>query len=299
VNATFESMPRHIALYQARREPYAICDGKMFRRDRGMIRPYGPIAADYSLSAAAAHSLLDRLRGRLIRTTDGFRRIDEPSPWYAVVCKAFQPLSAMKAKQRSEIRRGLRLCEVRRVDTPYLAENGYTVFRRAFERYTNIRGPVWTEPQFRRHLLDAREFDDIVHCWAVFRAQQLVAFGINNVFDRIEATYWLIKLDPDHLDAYPAYALLYTMNRYYLEENDFQYVNDGWRALLHPTRIQEFLIKKFNFCKAYCRLTVHYKPWLALALHMTYPLRGMLGRLDPRVKALYALESVRRGCRAN
>jgi hypothetical protein len=84
------------------------------------------------------------------------------------------------------------------------------------------------------------------------------------------------------------------MNRYYLLENTFEYVNDGYRTLLHDTNIQNFLIKKFNFVKAGLTLKVYYKSMYYKIIKVIYPLREIVGIIDPRLKAILELERIRR-----
>jgi hypothetical protein len=85
------------------------------------------------------------------------------------------------------------------------------------------------------------------------------------------------------------------MNEYYLVEKGFEYVNDGWRALLHETHFQDFLIEKFGFRKAWTRLGVRYRWPYGPVVRATFPFRKALGRLKPQLNALYKLEAVRRG----
>lgn len=289
-------MRRHVALYEARGDPYTLCGGRIYRPYAGAIRPYGPIKQDYTLGRSDATGVMGRLGRPILLCTDG---IDTQSggDWYAVICRRFTPIEECDAKHRSEIRRGLKSCEVRRVDADFLIRHGYPVYLKAHERYRGRSRPGWNESAFQRHFESSRPFDDIVHCWGVFRDGRMITFGVVNVFGRIEATYWMIKTDPDSLPHYPVYALLHTMNGHYLGDGQFEYVNDGWRAIIHETGIQDFLCRKFGFQRAHSRLQVTYRPWLALGVGSVYPLRGCLGRLSSRLEALFEIERIRRICR--
>ena len=118
----------------------------------------------------------------------------------------------------------------------------------------------------------------------------------SNIYDRIEATYTMIKLHPDYLKLYPMYALIYRMNEFYLGQQGFEYVNDGWRSLAHESNVQNFLISKFSFHKAHTNVSARYSPLLAMAIGLTWPLRRILEK-SSRLKALYALEAIRRAHR--
>jgi hypothetical protein len=63
------------------------------------------------------------------------------------------------------------------------------------------------------------------------------------------------------------------MNEYYLKECGLGYVNDGGRSITEHSNIQPFLMQKFNFRKAYCRISIVYKPWLAVMVKVLFPFR--------------------------
>ena len=106
--------------------------------------------------------------------------------------------------------------------------------------------------------------------WAVYTKtdHQPVAYAVNTIENGVCVGYNRLKCDPafQHNSTYPYYGLLYEMNRYYLEEKGMLYVNDGRRSLSEHSNIQPFLIEKFKFRKAYCRLQIEYKWWFGIAV---------------------------------
>lgn len=123
---------------------------------------------------------------------------------------------------------------------------------------------------------------------------RLIAFAQNLIFGKTEVNYSVLKFDPEFLKLYPSYALIHTMNRHYLQEEGFEYVNDGYRSILHDTNVQEFLIEKFGFEKAYTNLHLHYRQALRILMLASYPFRRSLSCLDRRLQAMYRLEECRR-----
>jgi hypothetical protein len=127
---------RFMELFAMRGEPATVVNGAIFKLYSGMVVPFGPADADYSLSPEEASRALRSLGGMLLRTTGGFRPAGEASEWYAVICRAFTPIESVgSANTRSKLRRGLRNCEARRISCEELARSGYEAYRRAFERY--------------------------------------------------------------------------------------------------------------------------------------------------------------------
>lgn len=103
----------------------------------------------------------------------------------------------------------------------------------------------------------------------------LIGFAVNNIRDN-SVDYSSMKFNPAFLKLYSSYALIYTMNKYYLEENKCKYVSDGARALSHQTNIQELLINKFNFREAYCKLQLSFSPWMLCGVGLAYPFRRII-----------------------
>ena len=298
------STERFAELYDRLGVKFEIVNGILWREYQRMVVPLGPAMFDYTISEDEARFLLSKFpKALLVRWTDGFNLTDDyaktennsEESWYAVICNEFKDLEKLSVNNRSKIRRGLKNCEVKRVGADFIARNGFNVFISAFERYKGVKRPSITEKEFRERVLKMRDFEDIVHYWGVFHDNNLVAYSENYIYDNTEASYSTIKFHPNFLKLYPSYALIYEMNRYYLKDNKFQYVNDGFRNILHQTNIQDFLVDKFKFKKAYTNLYVFYRSYLSIYLKITFPIRDILKRVVPKLSALYTTEEISRG----
>ena len=289
------SLQRRAELLELRGSSFLIHKDTIWCNSNGIIQPIGPAKFDYSISVNEAKYILKRLKGRLIRWTDGFSD-KKCSEFYAVICKKPIELEKIPAKRRSEIKRGLNNCIVEKVSTKFVAENAYEVYIRSFDRYRNVRVPKISEQAFKNNMLATAEFEDIHDYWVVFYKNKLIAYAHVNLYDKIEAEYTHISFHPEYLQYYPSYALLYKMNEYYLKEMAFEYVNDGFRNLLHQTNIQEFLQKKFNFHKANTNLFVLYDNMLEILISFSYPFKNILKIFSPKLEALYRLEHIKRQC---
>jgi len=125
----------------------------------------------------------------------------------------------------------------------------------------------------------------------------MIAYAQNFLLDR-SCNYGSMKFYLKYLNLYPSYALIYHMNRYYLNDKDFLYVSDGARSILHDTNIQEFLIKKFQFRKAYCRLNIVYRWDIKLIVIFLYPFRKIILKINQnffkKISVLLAQEEIQR-----
>jgi hypothetical protein len=288
---------RFLELFRRRGEAAIVLNGAIFKRYSGMVVPFGPAEADYSLTPADASHALRSLGGVLVRTTTGLGSPPATAQWYAVICRQFTPIERVPSSNtRSKLRRALKNCEVRRMSAEELAGSGYDVYRSAHARYRGADAPA-SPSAFQAHALASADFDDVVHHWAVLCDGRLAGYSSNYVFGDTEAVYSTLKFHPDYLRKYASYALLHRMNEFYLAQRKLSYVNDGFRTIRHGTELQQFLERTFGFEKAYTGIDVHYRYPVRLGLRATFPLRRVISRLDDRAKALYELESAVRAGR--
>lgn len=225
--------------------------------------------------------------------TDGFCNPSPNTEWYAVICRQHMNIEDNTSREaRRKIRRGLLNCDVRKVDPDEIAAQGYSTYYAANMSYGRNPADIPKENIFQQSVYSDKPFGDIRHQWAAYANGKMIAFAQNLLYDKTEVTYSLMKYHPDYLDIFPAYALIYRMNEYYLEQQGFEYVNDGFRSILHDTQVQDFLIKNFGFEKAYTNLNVHFRPPLGVILKMAQPFRKQLSKVNSRLAALLELDQI-------
>ena len=208
------------------------------------------------------------------RWTSDFDCKEATEFWY-VICDKFIDIEGLSVNTRSKVRRGLKKCEVRLIDKVCLMKSGYDCYLSAFSKYSTYLKPK-TKIQFQDEIQSLTDNWDL---WGVFHDNKMIGYSQNLVIDNY-CDYSTIKFNPDFLKLYSSYILFYTMNRYYLFEKGFRYVNDGARSISHETNIQSYLIDKFKFRKAYCKLNIIYSPKIKLILTLIYPFRWVFSLLD-------------------
>jgi hypothetical protein len=124
-----------------------------------------------------------------------------------------------------------------------------------------------------------KNLDGVREFWGVYLkgTDELIGYSQNKISHNC-CEYDEIRFHPSFLKLYSSYVLFYQMNQYYLNEKNFKYVNDGARSISHNTNIQQFLIDKFKFRKAYCRLHVLNSRSLALVIKLLYRFKGLIKR---------------------
>lgn len=250
--------------------------GRPWRVYQKVLLPAFPPHCEISLSRAEANDLLRASGTWMIRYSRHFDKAEATPFWY-VIKDSPSTLADLSSNTRSKVRRGAKQLIVDRIEHNTLAEEGYEVYKSAFERYRSPEGPPLSASSFRERIRNTNEWE----CWGVWDRStgDLKAYSRNWIRDR-SATYSEIKFSPASLKQYAPYILFKTMNDHYLGERDFRYVNDGPRSLSHDTNIQDFLMEKFRFRKAYADLCLHYHPLIKWGIALSKPFKGALKRFD-------------------
>lgn len=228
--------------------------------------------------------------GYLVRNTFNWDKETTSSFWY-VIKDSYNGLSDIPSKYRGRVKKALDNFEIKIISKDQMLESGLEVWQKACEHY-KVKASIPTRESFEKTIMD---LDDSYELWGCYHkeSERMAAFAINKVFEEY-VDYKTMKYHPDFLAKYhPSYGLIFMMNKYYIEEKGFLYVLDGARSITDHSDIQPFLIQKFNFRKAYCDLQLFYKPWLAIAIKLLFPLRRIV--TNKKMVALLKQEAWARG----
>lgn len=268
-----------------------------WRLYQGALIPDSAPHVPITLSSGDIDALLNDSGAYFLRWVEGFDGGKETPFWYVIKDNA-PSMEELSANTRSKVRRGLKNCTVERTSAAFIAEHGYDVYRKAFDKYDTFARPA-DKAAFQSQI-EALAGDPAWEFWGVWESGgRLIAYSQNRL-ENESCNYSTIKFDPEFLKLYPSYALFYTMNAYYLGDGGVRYVNDGARSISHQTNIQDFLIETFKFRKAYCALRIAYAPKISLLIRMLYPLRRLFSLSDAslfrKIRVLLLQEAIRRGC---
>jgi len=288
---------RYAGLFEKSGWKFRIMNGVLWHEYQKMVQPLGPVKAHYSLTQSQAKELFSFFPDALLaRYTDWPQEGVRPpnGEWYAVICDKFLDTSEMSKKKRYQVNHGCKNFVVKRITPAFLAEHGYAVFAAAMTNYGFRPDSFPAREEFAKSALKNEGFEDIVHIWGAFHEDKLAAYSIRYTYGKMESNTAVSKYHPDYLKYHVSHALIHTTDEYYLKECGFEYVNSGFCNILHQTNSMSFRIETFGFRKAPVTLYMRYKPLAGLAMRLAYPFRSVLGLLDSRAKALFALEAIRR-----
>lgn len=241
------------------------------------------------------HFLLKESGAYFIRWETDFDCGYETEYWHIIKDEA-SPLEALSGNARSNIRRGLRRCIIKKVDAQVIAKEGYETYIRAFGNYDTFIKPE-TKEEFISNILKGENKAEW-EFWGVWNMEnKMIGYTINNI---IEDRCFLrtIKFHPEFLKLYPSDALFYTMNMHYLNERGIKYIDDGPRSLSHRTNVQDYFLTKFKFRKAYSKLNIAYSPGVKIIVNLTYPFRKIVSKINistaEKLSVLLKHEEIRR-----
>lgn len=288
---TMSDTQRMLAMLAAVGVPSIERDGRVFVRSGPRVHHFGALLRDGEVSSALADDLLRSLGGSWVQWTQPVLDASRWKGWFAVICRQFTAVEAIESSNvRSKLRRGLKRCRVAKVSIDEFLAHAFEIHDAAVSGYANASAARLSSEAFRAHVERERGFDDLRHYWLVFIEEQAVAYAKTIIHGTEEADYTALKFHPEHLKHYPSYALIHEMNRHYLEEAKFAYVNDGQRSVLHDTNLQDFLVKDLGFERHAVQLRMHYSRGLGLAMNLARLARSPLSRLSGRARAVLELD---------
>ena len=266
-----------------------------WRKYNGSLIPIVP--PHKNVDSSKVDQLINETNSYLAMWTTDFD-YGSPTKFWHIICDKFIPFDNLSSNTRSKIRRSEKKFTIRMVNKNFIMQNGFECYDAAFKNYKSYYNRK-SKRNFVDHLLN---LEGEWHFWVILFQKKIIAFSQNRVIDKY-CEYSTIKFHPQYLRYYSSYLLFHTMNRYYLQDCKFKYVNNGMRNLTHKTNIQSFLTQKFGFRKSYCKLSIRYNRKIRFFLSFIYPFRFVFypfnTRFALRIKALFALENVRRSCLRN
>ena len=191
--------------------------------------------------------------------------------WYIIQDQVMN-LKDYSTNTRNQISKGLKKFKIKKINRAEMSSNAYIIYKKSSLIY-NTKNKILSEKVFIDLLTQSFDY------WGVYRDDKLIGFSKNRMYKDC-CDYSTIKILPEYVKEYPFYALFYTMNLYYLNEKKLKYVTDGSRNISHKTNIQQFLLTKFKFRKAYCNLHIKYSWSFGLVVKLLFPFRKIFSYFD-------------------
>jgi hypothetical protein len=262
---------------------------------QGALIPADPPSKDIYLSKEDIDYLLKISKAYFLRWVNNWD-CKQQTEWWYIIKDGKSSFDELSSNTRNQIRKGQKNCDVKKVPAEYICQYGYDIYKKAFVSYKTFLKPLSRE--VFQESITQRQMNQTLEYWGGWdKSGNFISYA-ENVLQESMCTYSTIKYDPEYLKLYPGYALIFEMNNYYLNELKLEYVNDGSRSISHETNIQDYLIQKFKFRKAYCNLNIVYSKKIKLLVSLLFPfLRFFENRENSVLQKLYILlfqEKIRR-----
>lgn len=226
------------------------------------IPPYQHIVVDKK-------TLFNHFKGAFyIRWDSDFDKAQNPN-YYHVIKDRDCSIESLPSKTRNMIRRCLKNCEIQLVDWQYIVDGGgYEVYDSEYRRYSTkgFTTASETEDKWAEGMKEAAQRGQ--EFWAATCKGKVIAYSVCwRKEEHVDLVTWKVDYE-NYNQLYPSYGLVYQMCEYYLHQKEIRYVDDGGRSLTEHSKVQDFLINKFCFRKAYTKLNAIFKWYLVLPLMM-------------------------------
>ena len=253
-----------------------------------------PHADNNDVTIAEAKEALAHWGGHFCRWTTDFDCGHETEWWYCLRDTPIE-LNQFKSKTRNEINRGLRTTSYRLLNADEiksLLPAMYNVAIESFSEYPAKYRPVLKINNFSKSI-EQHVKSATSHVWGCFDRDtgEMVGYSVCGLVDGV-VHLWIVKIRPTFLKNRVNAGLVFTLCKYYLNEQSCHYVCDGQRNIRHETNYQNYLVKTLGFRKAYCRLNIVYSPIMNVVVKILYPIRGLLKLLSNHSAILYNIYCV-------
>lgn len=252
------------------------------------LLPNIEIHKEIVISKKEIRFLLWRKKVLFLRYTKDFDQ-EKISPAYYIIKDSWGGFDELSANTRNQVRKALKMCHVKKIEKDTLLASGYDVYKSHSDNYKMNQ----TSVNYYDYIEMIKKMTDR-EIWGCFddNTGKLIAYSQNIVGEGVQ--YALAKANPSYYKThYPYYALFFKMTEYYLYECKKKYVSDGFRTLDNHSNIQFFLLEKFKFRKAYCKLYIHYNWFVKLIVAVVFPFRKFIKK--NQIRNLLIQEEISRG----
>jgi hypothetical protein len=213
--------------------------------------------------------------------------------WYCIKDTPFD-ISKLNSKRRYEINKGKKNFEIRVIDPVEYVEDIIRIQQLAWANYPAAYKPE-SSPSLRKRIDKWRSY-----CvFGAFRGESNELSGYALIRENESwANFAVLKVVPECERLAINAAMVAAILEYYNDrfENGF-YISDGERNIVHVTAFQNYLVKYFDFRKAYCKLNLLYRKPVGLYVKVLMPFRKLIKKFNTnplfsKVSSVLLMESI-------
>lgn len=199
--------------------------------------------------------------------------------WYHVIKDEPFDITALKAKRRYEINKGLKNYRIQIINPKQYTLDLYKIIIAAYSSYPRKYRPKLNKTDFFTSI-ESWSTSDIIVLGAFDRLSSHICGFVILINHEEYISYSVHKVMPSEEKKGINAALVFGVMEYFNKSNNYKYVTDGERAIRHETQFQDYLMKYFGFRRAYCRLKIVYNPYVKAIVYLLYPFRKVIYRFN-------------------
>lgn len=251
----------------------------------------GPAPDETKLTGLEAkHLLFSRRDAWMLRNIYDWDCSEETNFWFII--KDNYSENDYTKKTRKYIEKANTRFEYKIIDVDTYRKNAYDVYEAAFSHYRVNDGSHQSRDEFEA---GSKNIGNNVDIWGAIDREtgRIEAYSICKRSGNI-INFQTSKGNPEFLPKYYImYGLYDARNRYYFNTLKVKIVISSARSITEHSNIQNFLIEKFAFRRAYCRIQIFYKPWFAFFIKLLFPFRKIIS--NRKIAYLLRMEAMNRG----
>lgn len=243
------------------------------------------------LSASAANGMIKSTGAWMLRNIYDWDCSYETNFWFII--RDNYCVDEYGKKTKKYIIKANERFDYRIIEKGVLKEYGYAVYKKAYAHYKINDGFHESEIDFISRI---DKMGPEYQIWGAVDKEtgKLEAYSICRIIDNV-CNYQSSKANPEFLPKYYImYGLYDARDKYYLTCKNLKYVVSSARSISEHSNIQSFLIEKFKFRRAYCKLKLHYSWWLSIIIKLIYPFRNYIPLV--KIKNMCKFEEINRQC---
>ncbi|WP_329903757.1 hypothetical protein [Porphyromonas pogonae] len=266
-------------------------DINQYRLYKGCLEFYDDLYLGKFQDKKSLNLLMKKSGALFIKQVYDFDCTAETNFWYIIQDK-FIEIDKFKSKNvKKQIRKSLSTYRYELVTPKEMHNVGYKIYCEAFLRYGKDK-PDMDENMFHEYLDEA--ISRGVEYWIGYHVED----NLPAMFEAVLVQKDCVVEEMEKLSVYytknnPTYGLNYELTRYYLKERGLKYIIAGSRSLTEHSNVQNFLIDKFEFRRAYCRIQLHYQMKIKIAIFLLKPLKKILKPFFPSsISSMLVLDNI-------
>ena len=277
--------------YRANRTVYR-AGGVPWTAYRNVLRPFCHPHIQLNLQKGEISALLKKSKMPVAMWTNNYN--SNASNWWLIIAERPYSLEFLRPKSRYNIRRGLRMCDVRIISGSLLSEIGYECYKAAMQRH--VQSTPFDEAAFKSRMAKHNN-NKACDIWGVFKGENLIGYAFYRRLDDIVYEGDVI-LNQEFFKYHSTYALIHTTTEYYLNELKFSSLIAGERSISHETSWQDFTERDFLRRKYYCNINIVFSNPYRFLKNVNYPLYPIISNIPiftntrGKMKLLYKLEKI-------